>query len=71
MPNGYMPASNTVEWGTPERLFRALNDLHHFSLDPAATSENAKCEKYFTAEDNGLIQSWEGHTSFCHPPYGR
>lgn len=71
MPNGYMPASNTVEWETPARLFQALNELHHFNLDPAATSENAKCEKYFTAEDDGLKQSWEGCSVFCNPPYGR
>ena len=66
-----MFSKQTGEWTTPQNLFDALNLLHHFDLDVAATHENAKCEKYFTIEEDGLKQDWEGHTVFCNPPYGR
>ena len=41
------------------------------SSHPCALPENAKCEKFFTPDQNGLIQDWEGYTIFCNPPYGR
>jgi len=40
-------------------------------LDPCCTKKTAKCKKYFTKRDNGLRKSWEGHTVFVNPPYGR
>lgn len=24
---------------------------------------------YYTAENNGLLHDWQGHTVFCNPPY--
>lgn len=41
------------------------------NLDPCATKDNAKCAKYFTKEQNGLLQDWTGETVFCTHPYGR
>ena len=67
----YMPPSKTVEWGTPQKLFDELNKEFHFTLDAAATDENHKCEKYYTKEQDGLKQSWEGESVYCNPPYGR
>ena len=64
-------SSLTNEWETPQDLFDALDRIHHFTLDPAATPENAKCRKFFTAEDDGLKQDWSGNTVFCNPPYNR
>ena len=58
-------------WATPQWLFDKLNEEFGFDLDPCATAENAKCEKYFTKEDDGLMQDWGGHSVFCNPPYGR
>jgi len=63
-------SSKNHEWETPQDLFDRLNREFEFSLDAAATHENAKCEKYFTAEDNALEQDWIGNV-FCNPPYGR
>ena len=51
-------SSKTNEWYTPQPLYDKLNAKYKFNLDPCATSENAKCDKYFTKEDNGLIQQW-------------
>ena len=39
-----------------------------FTLDVAAAEHNAKCDNYFTREDNGLIQPWSGRV-WCNPPY--
>lgn len=64
-------SSRRDDWATPHWLFDALNAEFDFTLDPAATAENAKCAKYFTPESDGLIQSWAGERVFLNPPYGR
>lgn len=66
-----MMSSKTVEWATPPDLFQKLDAEFRFTLDPCATKENAKCKKFFTKEDDGLVQSWKGERVFCNPPYGR
>ena len=64
-------SSKTNEWSTPQAFFDELNKEFNFTLDPCATSENAKCTKYFTVEDDGLKQDWSKDTVFMNPPYGR
>lgn len=71
MSSGYMSPSQSCEWETPQDLFEALDRIHHFTLDPASTHQNAKCRKHYTIEDDGLQQDWTGETVFCNPPYGR
>jgi site-specific DNA-methyltransferase (adenine-specific) len=66
-----MFSSETDMWATPQDFFDKLNEEFHFTLDPCATSENAKCERYFTEDDDGLKQDWQGNVVFCNPPYGR
>ena len=66
-----MFSHKTDLWATPQDFFDKLNEEFHFTLDPCATPENAKCSKYFTEEVDGLKQDWGGHTVFCNPPYGR
>lgn len=63
--------SSCCEWATPQTLFDELNKEFHFTLDPCSTDENAKCEKHYTKEQDGLAQDWTGETVFCNPPYGR
>lgn len=58
------------EWETPSTLFNYLDREFDFTLDPAAKPYNAKCEKFYTPEENGLEQSWRGERVFCNPPYG-
>lgn len=62
-------SSNSDEWSTPQNLFGWLNEQYHFTLDPCASADNHKCDKYFTIKDDGLEQSWEGETVFINPPY--
>ena len=64
-------SSKTNEWSTPQDFFDELDKEFNFTLDPCATSENAKCTKYFTVEDDGLKQDWSKDVVFMNPPYGR
>lgn len=64
-------SSKSDNWATPQDFFDKLNEEFHFTLDPCADDLNHKCEKYFTAEQDGLAQSWAGERVFCNPPYGR
>ncbi|MBO5790736.1 MAG: adenine methyltransferase [Clostridia bacterium] len=62
--------SQTVEWQTPQDLFERLDAKYHFDLDVCATEFNAKCDRYYTRQDDGLAQPWNGRC-WCNPPYGR
>lgn len=62
-------SSQSDVWATPQDVFDALNAEFHFTIDVAANSENAKCERFFAADENGLKQSWVGERVFCNPPY--
>ena len=64
-------SSKEEKWATPQDFFDKLNDEFHFTLDVAASPDNAKCANYFTEEQDGLAQSWGGHTVWCNPPYCR
>ncbi len=79
-------SSDSQEWSTPQDFFDKLNEEWKFNLDPCATKENAKCETYYTKEQDGLEQDWycvqynpeykspylryPGRV-FVNPPYGR
>ena len=71
MTRGYIPKAESVEWETPQETFDKLDTEFHFTLDPCATSNNAKCDKFFTIKDDGLSKSWSGERVFMNPPYGR
>lgn len=58
------------DWETPQPLFDKLNAEFHFSLDAAATADNAKCASYFHPEMDGLGNPWNRHTVWLNPPYG-
>jgi phage N-6-adenine-methyltransferase len=58
-------------WETPQHLFDLLNLEFKFTLDPCCLKETAKCSKFYTPSDNGLIKSWLGETVFVNPPYSR
>jgi len=69
--NKVVHSSASVEWSTPEPIYHMLNKIFRFTLDPCATKQNAKCEKFFTKKEDGLKQDWGTHTVFMNPPYGR
>ena len=57
-------------WATPQAFFDKYNEIYKFDTDVCAISENAKCQKYFTPEENGLSKEWIGNC-WMNPPYGR
>ena len=63
-------SSKTDSWETPDSFFKKLDREFHFTLDVCATAENAKCKRFFSLEDNGLEQIWNG-VCWMNPPYGR
>jgi len=64
-------SSRTEDWSTPQNFYGKLNEEFNFTLDPCCTHENAKCEKHFTVEENGLYLDWGTNVVFCNPPYGK
>jgi len=60
---------------TPDFIFEYAEEIcgnpdndFKFDLDVCADSENAKCKKYYTIDDNALLQDWDLF-NFCNPPY--
>ena len=70
MINKGLFSSNYNEWATPKDLFNNLNKNFNFTLDPCATDENHKCEKYYTIKEDGLKQSWGGNVFSAILPMG-
>lgn len=63
----------------PVRHAGCHSDCPYYAADIAARSAakeekrrltDAKCERYFTPEMDGLKQDWDG-VVWCNPPYGR
>ena len=66
-----MFSSKDDKWSTPQDFYDELNAEFGFTLDPCADDYNHKCDKYYTLEDDGLLQDWKGEIVFCNPPYGK
>ena len=65
-------ATGETERETPQLFFDQIDkDFGPFTLDPCATKSNAKCNRYFTKEDNGLVQPWAPAKVWMNPPYGK
>lgn len=65
-----MFSSKTDLWATPKDFFDRLDAEFGFTLDACALPKNAKCKAYYTPEQDGLAQPWNG-VVWCNPPYGR
>lgn len=63
-------SSRSDLWSTPQDFFDKLNDEFHFDLDACAIPSNAKCERFYSPEQDGLSQPWTGNV-WCNPPYGK
>lgn len=67
---------NRDTYRTPPELFAAMNDEFCFSIDVAASRDNALCPIFIDEEGDALSRDWqpagggwEGKYSFCNPPY--
>ena len=59
MTKGLTSTGNVVA-ETPEYLFKRLSAIFNFTLDVCALPENAKCESFYTPDDDGLSNPWRG-----------
>ncbi|EBJ6120095.1 phage N-6-adenine-methyltransferase [Salmonella enterica subsp. enterica serovar Praha] len=66
------------QWRTPDNIYWGINAMFGpFVLDLFSDDENAKCEDYYTAEDNVLAHDWAARlaelngAAFGNPPYSR
>jgi phage N-6-adenine-methyltransferase len=64
-------SSKSDEWGTPRALFDKLNSVFRFTLDAAASHDNALCGLYYTQADDGLSMCWKQHVTWVNPPYSK
>jgi phage N-6-adenine-methyltransferase len=56
--------------GTEPMFFQALsNRFGGFTVDVAAASHNALCERWYGRKEDGLAQPWAGERVWCNPPY--
>jgi site-specific DNA-methyltransferase (adenine-specific) len=62
-------SSDVQTYSTPQDFFDWVNLKYNFTLDACADRSNHKCKKYFTEEQNGLLQSWTNETVWVNPPY--
>ncbi len=66
--------SGENEWYTPPKYIESCHKLFDgIELDPASSIEAQKyiqALKYFTKEDDGLVEKWEGYT-WMNPPYSK
>lgn len=58
---------NKDSWETPTDFFNELNKEFSFTLDAAATINNAKCLNWL---EDALNVYWSGRV-FCNPPYSK
>jgi phage N-6-adenine-methyltransferase len=64
-------SSATDDWATPDDYFQEVVDAFGpFDIDVCADCDNAKAPVYFTKDQDGLAQQWEGRC-WMNPPYGR
>ena len=67
-------SSDRQTWATPQALFDAVNEEFRFTLDAAASPDNAKCQAYICQDQDALAVSWAELSSgpvWLNPPYGR
>ena len=57
------------ERATPQEYFDLLHRRFRFTVDAAALPYNAKLERYWSPEDDGLAQDWRGERVWCNPPF--
>lgn len=68
--NKGMFTSKTDLWYTPQEFYSKLDKEFSFEVDVCALPENAKCNKFFSPQQDGLKQEWKG-VCWMNPPYGR
>ena len=61
-------SSNRHDWRTPPAIFDPLHGEFGFTVDAAASADNALLPRYWT---DAAFERWAGERVWCNPPYGR
>lgn len=63
------------DWETPAALFDSLDEEFRFTVDVAATRQNAKVRPFLSAEEDALVCDWHvggrGRVCWMNPPYSQ
>lgn len=70
MNNSLMFSSAYDAWATPQKFFDEQNAKYQFDIDLCAAADSAKCEKFYSIEDDAFKHDWRG-VCWMNPPYGR
>lgn len=52
------------DWKTPFQLLQSLDNEFDFTIDLAADNINRVCDRYYSEQDDALLQSWKGSEHF-------
>jgi phage N-6-adenine-methyltransferase len=63
------PTGTSDEWYTPPEVYDPLNAEFRFTVDACATAESAKCPRFYTELQDGLVQDYAGEMVWNNPPY--
>lgn len=61
----------STEWETPQAFFDTLNAEFEFTVDVCASSEDAKCNRFWTRQDDVLDKDWSSEVAWMNPPYNK
>jgi phage N-6-adenine-methyltransferase len=54
---------------TPRTTFDPLHEEFGFTIDAAASADNALLPRFWTRADSGLTKPWTAERVWCNPPY--
>ena len=71
MPLSIPSVAARDDWETPAWLFDPLLAEFDFTVDAMAQAHNHRLERYWSPEQNGLIQDWTGERVWVNSPWPR
>lgn len=74
MKNTTYLSTGENEHPTPDYLFNGIKNLlniEDYNFDLCATKDNAKCENFWSKEDDSLTKEWSSLINWCNPPYSK
>lgn len=66
-----LSSSDRPDWRTPRWLFDKIAADYAFTIDLAASAENALCPRFYADNDSAFNHSWANEIAWLNPPYGR
>lgn len=52
---------------TPKNIWNNLQNEFNFTIDLCASDRNYLIKRYYTKEQNALVQNWDNEIGYCHP----